>query len=59
MSKSDARTSKRTRLHFATITDDEEWTDGNFEVITSDRVRFKVPDYLLFWARLVVTSPTR
>ncbi|KLT46509.1 hypothetical protein CC85DRAFT_298698 [Cutaneotrichosporon oleaginosum] len=27
-----------------------EWKDGDFEVITADRVRFRVPSYLLFWA---------
>lgn len=30
---------------------DNIWTTGNFEVITVDRVRFRVPDYLLFSAR--------
>lgn len=35
----------------AEVQDDEEWTDGNFEIITSDNVRFKVNDYVLFSAR--------
>jgi hypothetical protein len=30
------------------ITDHHEWTDGDFEIITSDRYRFRVPSaYLL------------
>jgi hypothetical protein len=33
------------------VTDDPTWTSGNFEVITTDNVRFCVPDYILFAAR--------
>lgn len=36
------------------ITTDEDWADtieGDFEVITSDNVRFHVPSYMLFGAR--------
>lgn len=35
------------------ITDSKEWTEGDFEVITADKVRFRVPSYRLFAARLV------
>jgi hypothetical protein len=34
-----------------TIRDDDDWTDGDFEVITSDGVRFRVPSFHLFSAR--------
>lgn len=33
------------------ITDHKEWTDGDFEIITADNVRFRVPSYHLFSAR--------
>lgn len=33
------------------ITDDKKWVDGDFEVITVDKVRFRVPSYYLFAAR--------
>jgi hypothetical protein len=33
------------------ITDDEQWTTGDFEIITSDHVKFHVPSYMLFGAR--------
>lgn len=35
------------------IKDDTTWTSGNFEIITTDKVRFRVPDHLLFGARYV------
>lgn len=41
------------------ITDDPKWTDGNFEIVTADNVRFKVKDYLLFWAVYVDMSRRR
>lgn len=31
--------------------DHRAWTRGDFEVITADRVRFRVPSYVLFGAR--------
>jgi hypothetical protein len=34
----------------ATI-DDPTWTSGDFEVVTTDRVRFKIPSYHLYSAR--------
>lgn len=34
-----------------TIIDDEEWTEGDFEVTTSDNVRFRVQSRILFGAR--------
>lgn len=52
-----AKTTKATKAtkHKATpaIKDDETWTSGNFEIITTDKVRFRVPDHLLFGARYV------
>lgn len=33
------------------IVDDDDWTDGDLEVITSDNVRFRVPSHILFAAR--------
>jgi hypothetical protein len=33
------------------ITDHKKYTDGDFEVISSDNVRFLVPSYYLFAAR--------
>jgi hypothetical protein len=33
------------------IEDDKTWTSGDFEVVTVDRVRFRVPSYLLFGSR--------
>lgn len=35
----------------ADITDDRSWTSGDFEIITSDRVRFRVDTHLLLGAR--------
>lgn len=35
------------------IRDDPDWTNRNVTVITSDRVRFKVKDYVLYSARCV------
>lgn len=35
------------------ITNHPVWATGNFEVVTSDNVRFRVPDYVLFAARWV------
>ncbi len=32
------------------IIDDEYWTDGDFEIITANGVRFRVPSYHLFAA---------
>jgi hypothetical protein len=32
---------------------DDKWTDGDFEITTSDNVRFLVPSHLLFGARCV------
>ncbi|BEJ14680.1 hypothetical protein CspHIS471_0404470 [Cutaneotrichosporon sp. HIS471] len=32
------------------ITDDSEWTEGDFEITSSDGVRFKINAYNLFWA---------
>jgi hypothetical protein len=29
----------------------KEWSEGDFEVITADGVRYLVPSYLLFYAR--------
>lgn len=34
-----------------TVADHTKWTSGNFEIITVDNVRFRVPDYVLFGAR--------
>lgn len=34
-----------------TIIDDQKWTEGDFEVITSDNVRFRVSTHVLFAAR--------
>lgn len=31
--------------------DSNEWTGGNFQVMTSDGVYFRVDDYVLYWAR--------
>lgn len=33
------------------ISDDDEFTTGDFEVITADNVRFRVPSEFLFAAR--------
>lgn len=30
------------------IKDDEKWTQGDFQIITSDNIRFRVPSYYLF-----------
>lgn len=30
------------------VIDDKKWTEGDFEIITSDNVRFRVPSYHLF-----------
>ncbi len=35
----------------ALITDHEKYSDGDFEVISSDNIRFLVPSYYLFTAR--------
>lgn len=34
-----------------TIKDDDTWTDGDFEIISADNVRFRVPSYYLFASR--------
>lgn len=45
-------TSTSTHTHVPDeITDHEDWTEGDFEVITADKVRFRVPSYHLFSAR--------
>jgi hypothetical protein len=33
------------------VVDHATWVDGDFEVITSDGVRFRVPSYHLFSSR--------
>lgn len=33
------------------ITDDPHWTEGDFTIISSDNVRFKVPLYFVMAAR--------
>lgn len=33
------------------IKDDTRWTQGDFEIVTSDNVRFLVPSYHLFSSR--------
>jgi hypothetical protein len=33
------------------ITDDDVWKNGDFEVISSDNVRFMIPSYHLYSAR--------
>jgi hypothetical protein len=33
------------------VTDDIQWTDGDFQLVSSDRVLFRVPSYHLFSAR--------
>ncbi|KLT45996.1 hypothetical protein CC85DRAFT_282137 [Cutaneotrichosporon oleaginosum] len=33
------------------IIDDKYWIEGDFEIVTSDSVRFRVPSYYLFAAR--------
>lgn len=37
----------------ATIVDDEEWTEGDFTIISSDNVRFRIQSYHLFSSRYV------
>ncbi|BEI90304.1 uncharacterized protein CcaverHIS019_0303740 [Cutaneotrichosporon cavernicola] len=41
------------------IVDDEYWTDGDFEVITSNGVRFRVPSYHLFAASWIFRNARR
>lgn len=41
------------------ITNDKEWTKGDFELISADRVRFLVPSYHLLSARYVPASRQR
>ncbi|CAK9781646.1 hypothetical protein CC85DRAFT_298701 [Cutaneotrichosporon oleaginosum] len=43
----------------APISDDTTWTDGDFQVITSDRVRFRVPSFLLFAASPIFRDAER
>jgi hypothetical protein len=31
--------------------DDKVWTEGDFELVSADRVRFRIPSYYLFAAR--------
>jgi hypothetical protein len=33
------------------ISDDPDWTVGNFEITSSDNVRFKIKEYYLYSAR--------
>jgi hypothetical protein len=33
------------------IRDEKDWTDGDFEIITSDCVRFRVPSFHLYSSR--------
>jgi hypothetical protein len=33
------------------ITDDPQWTEGNFQITSSDGVRFKIQEYYIFAAR--------
>lgn len=40
-----------TRESDSIVDDDDDWTDGHLEVITSDNVRFRVPSHTLFAAR--------
>lgn len=35
------------------VDDDKNWVDGDVHLISSDRVRFCVPGYLLAWARYI------
>lgn len=49
--RSNAGSSSKRKRGDNEIIDDKTWTSGNFEVITSDRVRFRVQDYLLFASR--------
>lgn len=35
------------------ITDDPDWTEGNFEITSRDNVRFRIKEYHLYWARWV------
>ncbi len=28
--------------------DDERWTEGDFQIVTADNVRFRVPSFYLF-----------
>lgn len=33
------------------IRDEKDWSDGDFEIITADNVRFRIPSFYLYSAR--------
>lgn len=39
-----------------TIVDDKTWTTGDFTLVSSDHVRFRVPSYYLLAARWAIIN---